>query len=177
MSGRHRGNTMSLAKIFSQVGGRSCVTALVALAAIAGALSIGPAQAQSTSFAGKTITLMCHTAPGGGYDAYLRLLARYLGRFLPGSPNMIVVNKPGAGGYVAANYAANVAPRDGTFMLLMQQSTLIDEPMGQSAMQTSLRDFNWIGNLSQSNNLLVTWRTSPVKTIADAQKRETPIGA
>jgi tripartite-type tricarboxylate transporter receptor subunit TctC len=144
---------------------------------LVGTLPIAPAHAQSVSFAGKNVTLMCHTAPGGGYDAYVRLLARYLGRFLPGSPGIIVVNKPGAGGYVAANYAANVAPRDGTFMVLMQQSTLLDEPMGQSAMQTSLRDFNWIGNLSQSNNLVVTWRTSPIKTIGDAQKREAPIGA
>jgi tripartite-type tricarboxylate transporter receptor subunit TctC len=162
---------MSLSKLSSQARAGCCVTLLVAFAAIA------PAQAQSTGFAGKTMTLMCHTAPGGGYDAYVRLLARYLGHFLPGNPAIIVVNKPGAGGYVAANYAANVAPRDGTFMLLMQQSTLLDEPMGQSAMPTSLRDFNWIGNLSQSNNLLVTWRTSPVKTIGDAQKREAPIGA
>ena len=120
---------------------------------------------------------MCHTAPGGGYDAYVRLLARYLGKFLPGTPAIIVVNKPGAGGYVAANYAATVAPRDGTLLLLMQQSTLIDEPMGQSQMPVSLRNFNWIGNLSQSNNLLVTWRTSPVKTIGDARKQELPIGA
>lgn len=160
----------------AQVGAK-CISILTALAAIIGALSTESVQAQSVSFAGKTITLMCHVPPGGGYDAYVRLLSRHLGQFLPGSPTIIVVNKPGAGGYTAANHAANVAPRDGTFMVLMQQSTLIDEPMGQSAMQTSLRDFNWIGNLSQSNNLLVTWRSSPVKTIGDAQKREAPIGA
>ena len=145
--------------------------------AIIGALSTESAQAQSASFAGKALTLMCHTPPGGGYDAYVRLLSRYLGRFLPGGPNVIVANKPGAGGYVAANYAVNIAPCDGTFMVLMQQSTLLDEPMGRSAMRTSLRDFNWIGNLSQSNNLLVTWHMSQIKTIGDAQKREAPIGA
>ena len=151
---------------------------LVAFAVILGVMSSASAQAQGVTFKSKTITLMCHTAPGGGYDAYVRLLGRYLGKFLPGTPTIIVVNKPGAGGYVAANYAASVAPRDGTFLVLMQQSTLIDEPMGQSAMNsTSIRDFNWIGNLSQSNNLLVIWRTSPIKTIADAQRREAPIGA
>jgi tripartite-type tricarboxylate transporter receptor subunit TctC len=149
----------------------------IALAAVIGALSVEPAQAQSASFAGKTITLMCHTPPGGGYDAYVRLLSRHLGRFLPGNPNVIVANKPGAGGYVAANYAANAAPRDGTFVVLMQQSTLLDEPMGRSAMRLSLRDLNWVGNFSQSNNLLVTWHTSPIKTIDDARKRAAPIGA
>jgi tripartite-type tricarboxylate transporter receptor subunit TctC len=78
---------------------------------------------------------------------------------------------------VAANYAANAAPRDGTFVVLMQQSTLLDEPMGRSAMRLSLRDLNWVGNFSQSNNLLVTWHTSPIKTIDDARKRAAPIGA
>lgn len=147
------------------------------LLALAGILSAAPAQAQGVSFAGKTITLMCHVPPGGGYDAYVRLLSRHMGQYLPGNPAMIVVNKPGAGGAVAANHAASIAPRDGTFMLLMQQSMLVDEPMGKSAIQTSLRDFNWIGNFSQSNNVVATWTTSQTKTIADAQKRETPVGA
>jgi tripartite-type tricarboxylate transporter receptor subunit TctC len=149
----------------------------VALAATIGALSHGPAQAQGVSFAGRTVTLMCHVPPGGGYDAYLRLLARHLRQHLPGNPSIIVVNKPGAGGAVAANYAADVAPRDGTFMLLMQQSMLVEEPLGQSALTTSVRDFNWIGNFSQSNNVVATWHTSHVKTIADAQKREALLGA
>lgn len=154
---------------------------LTALLAFAGIFSVAPAQAQAptnaVSFAGKTITLMCHVPPGGGYDAYVRLLARHMGEYLPGKPVMIVVNKPGAGGAVAANHAASIAPRDGTFMLLMQQSMTVDEAMGKSAVQTSLRDFNWIGNFSQSNTLVATWFTSKTKTILDAQSRETLVGA
>lgn len=153
------------------------VSILATLVVILGAVSLKPAQAQGVRFAGKTITLMCHVPPGGGYDAYVRLLSRHLRQYLPDNPNIIVVNKPGAGGAVAANHAVNIAPRDGTFMLLMQQSMLVDEPMGKSAINTSLRDFNWIGNFSQSNNLVATWHTSPVKTIADAHKREALVGA
>jgi tripartite-type tricarboxylate transporter receptor subunit TctC len=168
---------MSFANKPAQTGARSSVSILVAFFAMIGVLFTTSAQAQSATFAGKTVTLMCHVPPGGGYDAYERLLSRHLGQFLPGNPTIIVVNKPGAGGYTAANHAANVAPRDGTFMVLMQQSTLMDEPMGHSAMKTSLRDFNWIGNFSQSNNLVATWHTSPVKTIGDAQKQEALVGA
>jgi tripartite-type tricarboxylate transporter receptor subunit TctC len=151
--------------------------ALLALVAIVSAWPVASVQAQEETFAGKTITLIAHTPPGGGYDAYVRLLSRHLGRYLPGTPHIIVANKPGAGGYLAANYIANVAPRDGTTLGLMQQSTVVDEAMGNSPMRTSLRELNWIGNFSQSNNVLALWHTSPVKTIADAQKRETPVGA
>src|SRR5689334_22929659 len=87
---------------------------LAALTVISVILSAATAQAQSANSFGKTITVVVHTPPGGGYDAYARLLARHLGRFLAGNPPVIVANKPGAGGYLAANYAASVAPRDGT---------------------------------------------------------------
>jgi tripartite-type tricarboxylate transporter receptor subunit TctC len=128
-------------------------------------------------FAGKTITLMAHTAPGGGYDTYLRLLARHMGHFIPGHPALIVTNKPGGGGLLALNHAGNIAPRDGTFMTLVQQAILLHEPLGRPGLQISLRQLNWIGNLSQSNNLVVTWHTSPVMTIEDAKVREATLGA
>ena len=87
----------------------------------------------------------------------------------PAIPTLIVTNKPGAGGLLALNHAGNLAPRDGTFMTLVQQAILLHEPMGAPGLQTSLKQLNWIGNLSQSNNLVVTWHTSPVKTIEDAK--------
>jgi tripartite-type tricarboxylate transporter receptor subunit TctC len=149
----------------------------IAIAAIIGVISAGPGHAQSINFAGKTLTLMAHTPPGGGYDAYVRLLSRHIGNSLPGNPHTVVVNKPGAGGYTAANHLGSLAPRDGTFMALMQQSILLDEALGKSVMQVSERDLNWIGNLSQSNNLLAVWHAIPVKTIDDAGSRETTVGA
>ena len=78
---------------------------------------IASASAQSGAddfFRGKTITMATHTAPGGAYDAYLRLLARHISRHIPGNPNMLVVNQPGAGGLLSLNYAARRAPQDGT---------------------------------------------------------------
>lgn len=150
----------------------------VALVALATVLSLTSTPSRSDDFfAGKTITLMAHTAPGGGYDTYLRLLSRHMGRFIPGGPALIVTNKPGAGGLLAVNHAGNLAPRDGTFMTLVQQAILLHEPLGAPGLQISLKQLNWIGNLSQSNNLIVTWHTSPVKTIEDAKVREATLGA
>lgn len=145
-------------------------------AAIA-AMSGDPVRAEGASFAGKTLTLMTHTPPGGGYDAYVRLLSRHLGKFLSGNPSAVVVNRPGAGGYTAANHLGSIAPRDGTFLSLVQQSILLDEALGKSVMQVSLRDLNWIGNLSQSNNVLAVWSATAVQSIDTARTRETTVGA
>lgn len=153
------------------------IIAIFACGAAIAVMSGDRVRADGVSFAGKTLTLMAHTPPGGGYDAYVRLLSRHLGKFLPGSPNAVVVNRPGAGGYTAANHLGSIAPRDGTFLSLVQQSILLDEALGKSVMQVSLRELNWIGNLSQSNNLLAVWSASAVQTIDTARTRETTVGA
>ena len=101
-----------------------------------------------------------HTGPGGGYDTYLRLLSRHLGKHIPGHPSMLVVNQPGGGGLTALNYAGKVAPQDGTWLALVSQGLLVHEATGRPGLQVSLGKFSWIGNLTQSNNVTVTWYTS-----------------
>ena len=128
-------------------------------------------------YAGKTITMSTHTGPGGGYDTYLRLLAAHFGKHIPGRPNFIVVNQPGAGGLVALNYAGKVAPRDGTFLTLVGVGLLLQEATGGQGMQVSLRDFRWIGNFSKVTNAIVTEKTSRTKTIADAMKQDVLLGS
>jgi tripartite-type tricarboxylate transporter receptor subunit TctC len=131
----------------------------------------------SDFYAGKTISMSTHTGPGGGYDTYLRLLARHLGRHVPGKPNIVVVNQPGAGGLLSVNHTGRVAPQDGTWLTLVSQGLLLHEATGAPGLQVSLKAFNWLGNLSQSNNVIVTWHTSSIKTIADATTREVVVGA
>jgi tripartite-type tricarboxylate transporter receptor subunit TctC len=128
-------------------------------------------------FAGKTITMSTHSAAGGGYDTYLRLLSRHYGKHVPGNPSFIVVNQPGAGGLLAVNHAGKVAPKDGTFLTLVSQGVLVIEATGGEGLQTSMRDFRWLGNFSQSNNVTVTWTASNVKTIQDALARDVTVGA
>src|SRR3954471_2802124 len=75
-----------------------------------------PAVADSVSdfYTGKQIRFVIRTTVGGDYDQYSRLFARFLGKHIPGNPSMIPINMPGGGGITAANYMANIAPRDGT---------------------------------------------------------------
>ncbi len=145
-------------------------------AALAACIACVPAHAEDF-YAGKTITITTHTGPGGGYDTLLRLVARHLGRHIPGSPNFIASNMPGAGGLTAFNHAARLAPQDGTFLTLVGQGLVVHEPTGQPGLQASLGVMNWIGNASQSPNVTVVWHMSPVKTIDDARKREVLVGS
>jgi tripartite-type tricarboxylate transporter receptor subunit TctC len=128
-------------------------------------------------YAGKTITMSTHSDAGAGYDTYLRLLARHMGKHIAGRPSFIVINQPGAGGLLAANYAAKSAPQDGTFLTLVSQGLLVIEATGGKGLRTSLGAFKWLGNFSQSNNVTVTWAASGVKTLQDALRREVVVGA
>src|SRR5262245_46320573 len=152
----------------------SCPTAAAAIA-----LAVAPiSQAYAQDFyAGKTISMSTHSTSGAGYDTYLRLLSRHMGKYIPGRPNFIVINQPGAGGLTALNYAARAAPQDGTFLTLISQGLLVIETTGGRGLQTSLGAFKWLGNLSQSNNVTVTWVTSNIRTLEDATKREVTLGA
>ncbi len=153
-----------------------CPTRQIILAALFAAGAPAGARAQDF-YAGKTVTFSTHVAPGGGYDAYVRLLGRHIGRHVPGNPRIIVSNQPGAGGLTAANFFGNLAPKDGTYATLVSQGLLLQEATGTPGLQTSLAKFNWLGNLSQANNVLAVWHTSRAKTIEDAKTFEVVTGS
>ena len=139
----------------------------------------GPAMADAVAdfYRGKQIRVIVRTLPATDYDAYSRLIARFMGKHIPGNPSMIVVNMTGGGGIIAANYMAEVAPRDGTVIGIVSQGLAVDQALGQSPqLKANLREFNWIANVVFSNQLLVTWHTSETKSIDDAKKRVTAIG-
>src|SRR5437879_3947058 len=87
-------------------------------------LTAVPAQAQTVEqfYKGKTLTVVVGNGPGGGFDVFGRLLARHIGRYVPGNPGVIVQNMPGAGSLVAANYLYNLAPKDGTMFGLIARN-------------------------------------------------------
>jgi tripartite-type tricarboxylate transporter receptor subunit TctC len=142
--------------------------------AVAALLASGTEAAEF--YAGKTVTMSTHASPGGGYDTYLRMFAAHLGDHIAGNPKVIVINQPGAGGLTAINYAGRRAPRDGTFLTLASQGILFQQATGGPGLQVSLDDFNWVGNFVKSNDVIVTWQTSPVKNFADARLREATLG-
>src|SRR5258707_1861654 len=160
---------------------RSSVMSKLSRAVVFGALYIActPAAADEVSdfYRGKQIRFIVRTTPGGDYDQYSRLLARFMGKYIPGNPTLVAVNMPGGGGITAANYMAQVAPRDGTAIGIVSQGLASDQALGMSPqLKADLREFNWIANVVYSNQLLVVWHTSPTKTIEDAKKRVTTIG-
>lgn len=146
-------------------------------------LAAASASAQSEDVAGfyksKTVQVIIRSQAGaGGYDSYARLLGRHIGRHIPGNPRVVPVNMPGGGGIVAANYVARVAPRDGTILTIVSQGLAIDQALGlNDSFKADLREFNWIGNMSDSNQVLAVWHTSPTRTLEDAKRRETTVGA
>jgi tripartite-type tricarboxylate transporter receptor subunit TctC len=135
-----------------------------------------PARAAGDSFAGQTVSMYISTVPGGGYDLYGRLVANYLGRHLPGEPTVVVKNMPGAGGLKMTNWLYNVAPRDGTALGTAPQAVAIEQALGSEGIQYDARNFAWIGRAAPVVEVTYTWHTSPIKTLADAQRRETIMG-
>ena len=158
------------------LGRKLCVAALASVAMILGA-GAGLAQAPEQTFAGKTVTLVNGYAPGSGNDIIGRLVARHIGKHIPGQPRIVAQNMPGAGSYKAANYFYSVAPKDGTVLGYIAQTAATEELLGNPAVQFKTAKFNWIGRMSSYNNVSIGWHTSKVKSIADAQKMESTIGA
>jgi tripartite-type tricarboxylate transporter receptor subunit TctC len=128
-------------------------------------------------YKGKQMRMIVRTTAGGDYDQYSRLIARFIGKHIPGNPSIVVVNMPGGGGITAANYFLQIAPHDGTVMGIVSQGLAADQALGLSPqLKADLREFNWIANVIFSNQLLAVWHTSPTKTLEDAKKRVTTIG-
>ena len=134
-----------------------------------------PAIAQDF-YAGKTITIVIGSAPGGSYDFYARIVARYLGKHIPGNPAFVVQNMPGANSKVMAGYVYEIAAKDGT-VLGAPLNTLPINQLIEGQAKFDAAQFNWIGAVSSPANVLVTWHTSGVKTLDDARKKEIVIGA
>ena len=144
------------------------------------ALVATPAAADPVAefYAGKQIRFIIRSGVGGSYDSYSRLLGKHIGKHIPGNPSVIPINMPGGGGIRAANYVAKIAPQDGTILTIVSQGLPVDQALGlNTSFQADLRDFHWVGNISASNQVLVTWHSSATKTFADLMTRETVIGS
>ena len=137
-------------------------------------LCIPPAQAAADDlFKGKTLTVYVGAPVAGGYDTYGRLLARHIGRHVPGNPTVIVSNMPGGSGINAANFMYNVAPKDGTAIAILIQTMGEEQGLGTEGIRFDVKRFNWIGRVTSNVEMVYVWHTVPVKTIDDVKKRET----
>jgi tripartite-type tricarboxylate transporter receptor subunit TctC len=129
-------------------------------------------------YRGKSITILISAPAGSGYDAYARLLARHLGRFVPGHPSVIAQNKPGAGGLIVANTAANTSPRDGTTMFTLHFTIPLFQALGGRGVRSDAAKFSGIGRLLASNVAIGVMKESKanVTNVEDAKVRQSVIG-
>jgi len=148
-----------------------CAAVLFASLALA---PFARADAIADFYKGRTITLIVGYGPGGGYDLYARLMARHLGRHIPGNPTIVVRNMPGAGSLRATNYLYTVAPRDGaTIGSFARDMPLLAILRTNAAAVFDPRRFTWLGSSSDFSNdayLLVVRQDAPVKSIDDARR-------
>lgn len=128
-------------------------------------------------YEGKTIDVLIGYSAGGGYDAYARLVARHMGRHIPGEPALVPRNMPGGGGRVLAGYLENVAAQDGTVLATADQSLPLQQALGDKTITFDTSKFAWIGTPVADNNTTVTWHTTGVKTIEDVKKKQIVMGA
>jgi len=138
-------------------------------------IAIAPASAQDGDFAGKTITIHIGNTAGGTYDLMGRLVARHLGRHLPGHPTVIAENMPGAGTLRAANYVANVAPKNGTALGLVSETLAVEQALKNAAVQYDAAKLTWIGRIAASNAVHIIWHTSKVQSVEDAKRFEATV--
>jgi tripartite-type tricarboxylate transporter receptor subunit TctC len=127
-------------------------------------------------FQGKTITILVGSSPGGGYDGDARMVARHLGRHIPGMPTIIVQNMPGARGLAAANNLYNLAKRDGTVMGILEREHLIDGYLMPDGVRYDERNFSWLGSIGSEEGVAFAWHTAPQKTVADIQGSDFIVG-
>jgi hypothetical protein len=144
-------------------------------------LSVGgsgvlPAVAQDF-YAGKQITLVVGAGVGGGYDHQARLVARHLGRHLPGNPPIIVQNMPAAGSIAATNYMFGTAPRDGTAIALIQRGMLLAKLTYPGSARFEIDKFRWLASLNSETAVTLAWNATSTHRIAkDLLERELIVG-
>ena len=146
--------------------------------ALAAALVPAAAQTPEEFFRGKTIQFIIGYEAGSGYDLYARLLARYYGRFIPGNPNIVAQNMPGAGSIRAANSVYERSPRDGTHILMTGRGTPMTPLLGgKGASFKDNNSFTWVGSMNNEVSVCVAMAASGFKSIQEVMTREFTTGA
>jgi tripartite-type tricarboxylate transporter receptor subunit TctC len=137
-------------------------------------LYVSHGQAQEPFYKGKTITILAGTGAGNVYDIFARLFARHLGKHIPGNPDIIVQNMPGAASMIAANYLYNVTKPDGLTIGAIFPALYFDQVIGRSEVKFDWSKFIWIGSPAKSDQLLYMRADSPYKSIEDIVKASPP---
>lgn len=134
-------------------------------------------QSPAEFYADKPIELIIGYPPAGSNDIYGRIVARHLGKYIPGKPSIIVRNMPGAGSLTAANHIYNRVPKDGTVLGVVSAGIPLQAKLGQPQARFEPSKFFWIGRIQSSSSVTMVWHTSKALTFDDAKKREIVLSA
>jgi tripartite-type tricarboxylate transporter receptor subunit TctC len=105
------------------------------------------------------------------------LVARYIGKYLPGNPTIVPKNMPGAGSLIAANWLANVAPKDGTALAIIPTATMFANLLGNASAHFDARKFNWLVSLNDYTAIAMSWHTTPIVTAQDMLTKDFLVGS
>lgn len=158
---------------------RRMIPKTVLTAAILGSaiIATGPVTAQTNFYKDKSVTMLIGSGAGGGYDLYSRVLARHMGRHIPGNPHIIPKNMPGAGSIKATNYLYNIAPRDGSIFAAVFNTLPVQPLIGRKGARYDATKLGWVGSIGKHQNICTTWHTSPINSFEKAKSRQVAVAA
>ena len=152
---------------------------MLARAAMFAAVIATPALADPIEdfYKGKTLDMIVPGSAGGDYDLRARMVARHLGRSIPGKPNIVVRNMPGGIGIQAGNYLTNSAPQDGTVLTIVFQNMPVLQAIKSPGVQFDVRKWQWLGNTTDEPNVINSWHTTGITSIEQVRTQELIVGA
>jgi len=135
------------------------------------------ADAVADFYRGRTLTMIVGSGEGGGFGLNARIIAKYLGKYIPGNPNIVLQFMQGSGGVKAANFVYTVSPRDGSVIHMPISSIVENQLLRPKGVKFDGAKFNWLGSVTDFATVLSVWYTAPVKTIKEAQRTQVILGA
>jgi len=150
--------------------------AIVTAATLAGVLNGASAQTPVEFYKGKTIELLVGYSAGGAYDVYARMIARHIGKHIPGNPAVVVKNIEGAGSLRLTNSLYNTLPKDGTVFGAIGRGTAFDPLLGSTAAQFDASKFSWVGSANDEVSVCVAWHTAGITKVEDVFNKELVVG-
>jgi tripartite-type tricarboxylate transporter receptor subunit TctC len=155
---------------------RGAAAAILAVTAMAFAAPIASAQSPADFYKGRNVDLYIGYSVGGAYDLYARVIARHLGKHIPGNPTIVPKNMEGAGSLRLANWIYNVGPKDGTALATIGRGTAFDPLLGSKGAQFRADRFTWIGSANNEVSVCVAWKGSGVIRFEDVLTKELIVG-
>jgi tripartite-type tricarboxylate transporter receptor subunit TctC len=155
---------------------RGGAAAVLTLTAVLFAPPTAQAQDPAAFYKGRNVDLYIGYSVGGAYDLYARVIARHLGKHIPGNPTIVPKNLEGAGSLRLANWLYNVAPKDGTAIATIGRGTAFDPLLGSKGAQFQADKFTWIGSANNEVSICVAWNTSGITKFDDMLTKQLIVG-